>query len=137
MPLCKHQVRPMAWSPRRAQTCLAPFRALPFTTTVTTRIGGGEPCIWPQLPLSTDSLKLFQTGMLESDLCSRLFVAAVLMSLDCSELSQEFVSENFHIHRHSFPFFPSAYTHARIHTHSLYMTFWFVRIHSLHSSLLF
>lgn len=116
-PLCKHQVHRMAWSPRRAETCLAPFRALPCTTTVTTRIGEG-PYTRPQLALPTYSLQRFQTRMPEFDSCIRLFVTAVLMSLDCSEDLR--CLGNIHIHRHSFSFPPHAYMHARtyVDTHS-------------------
>ena len=107
----------MAWSPRRAETYLARFRALPCTTTVTTRIGGGSRV----LGLTFRFLLILFSGLKPA--CWNLFITA---ALDCSEdlhcLGN--LSRNIHTHRHSFlSLRMHACTHAYTSTHSfLYVT---------------
>lgn len=131
MPLCKHQVRPMGWSPRRAETCLAPFRALPCTMTVTTRIGG-EVCTQPQLPLSTDSLERFQTRVLSSHSCIRLFVALVYLDRSEDLRCLGNLSRKYSFSLSFVFFFSSAHIHAHTHVDTHSFLYVIPAIHCIH-----
>jgi len=128
MPLCKHQVRPMGWSLCRAETCLAPFRALPCTTTVTTRIEGGgvystSPSAFYRFSLAVSNPRVVISFVHTIVRHCRTGVSGTVLK---TSAVSEICLGNIHFHCHSIFF--SLRTH--VDTHSLLYVI--LAIHCIH-----